>query len=74
MPVFILDLSYVKCPMNLVFVKKAIYDGKFQTGGIILINDATAKTNIAKYLILKQLHFKIFESSIEIIAELKQVQ
>ena len=61
---FILDLSYVKCPMNLILVKKAFYEKKFENGGTIVIQEQTALVNISKYLQVKKIAFTIMENQI----------
>lgn len=61
---FILNLSYVKCPMNLILVKKALYEKKFENGGTIVIQEQTALVNISKYLQVKKIAFTIMENQI----------
>jgi hypothetical protein len=61
---FILNLSYVKCPMNLILVKKAFYEKKFENGGTIVIQEQTAIINISKYLQVKKIAFTIMENQI----------
>ncbi len=56
---YVLDLRSVKCPMNLVLVKKAVHDGSFQNGGKIIIEDETARGNILRYLEVKGVWFKV---------------
>ena len=63
---FILDLSYVKCPMNLILVKKAVYENNFQNGGMIITHEQTAIVNISNYLQMKQIPFTIVENGIAI--------
>ena len=58
---FILDLRSVKCPMNLVLVKKAVHDGSFQNGGKIIIEDETARGNILRYLEVRGVGFEAEE-------------
>ena len=50
---YILDLRSVKCPMNLVLVKKAVHDGSFTNEGKIIVEDETARGNILRYLEVK---------------------
>ena len=61
---FILDLRSVKCPMNLVLVKKAVHDGSFQNGGKIIIEDETARGNILRYLEVRGIGFVVEEGVI----------
>ena len=63
---FILDLRSVKCPMNLVLVKKAVHDGSFANGGKIIIEDETARGNILRYLGVKKMKYKITLKMIEV--------
>ena len=56
---FILDLRSVKCPMNLVLVKKAVHDGSFVNGGRVVVEDEVARGNIMRYLEVKKVGFEI---------------
>jgi hypothetical protein len=64
---FILDLRSVKCPMNLVLVKKAVHDGSFQNGGKIIIEDETARGNILRYLEVRGIGFVVEDRSNSIV-------
>lgn len=56
---YVLDLRSVKCPMNLVLVKKAVHDGSFVNGGKIIVEDESARGNILRYLQIREVRFKV---------------
>ncbi len=64
---FILDLRNVKCPMNLVLVKKAVHDGSFANGGKIIVEDETARGNIMRYLGVRGIEFEVEDKSNSIV-------
>jgi TusA-related sulfurtransferase len=54
---YILDLRNVKCPMNLVLVKEALFENKLQNGGKIIVEDVVARRNILAFLKAKNIGY-----------------
>lgn len=52
---YILDLRNVKCPMNLVLTKQAVFEEKFKDGGQIIIDNNDARQNIISFLKFKKI-------------------
>lgn len=54
-----MDLRNVKCPMNLVLVKEAIFEEKFKHGGVILTESDIARKNIVSFLDFKKIRYHV---------------
>lgn len=58
---YILDLRNVKCPMNLVLVKQAFFEGRFLNGGKIIIESEVGRKNIIAFLKVKNVQCELKE-------------
>ena len=63
----IINLSNVKCPMNLVKLKQYFFEGKIHKGITIEFANVESAINAHKYLRLKNIHTSINKCKIHVL-------